>query len=733
MKNLGDENLFAEVIVDIQNSVVDKVFDYKISSDYAVGQRVLVPFGKRFVEGYIIKIKSSSDLEISKIKNVIKKLDDFLALNKEKIELMFFMKQRYNLRYIDILKLFFPSELRNGKIKSLHKTYISLTNENVSISKNAKNMLGIISYLKQKVEEEKSVLSKMFSLNSIKKLIEKGVLEERKEIFFRAPQAPKINQKNIVWNNEQKRAIEQICKFENKTYLLHGVTGSGKTEVYMGVIAKALENGKSAILLVPEISLTAQVLSTFRARFNDDVAILHSGLSAGEKFDEWQRIFNGSAKVVVGARSAIFAPLSNIGVIIIDEEHDLSYFSESNPRFFTHEIASFRSNFHACPLVLASATPSVESYYKAKTHKYELLSLPNRVNGKKMPKIQIVDMLFELKNGNSSIFSSHTLLQIEKAIKNKKQVMLFLNRRGFSSFMMCRECGYVAKCQDCDVSLVYHKNENVLKCHYCNKKYKALTRCPVCNSESIKQGAIGTERVVFELGKIFPNVKILRMDNDTTKTKNAHQKILQEFSQTKPAILVGTQMIAKGHDFADVTFVSIIDADQSLYHSDYKSAERTFSLITQMSGRAGRNIDDGMATLQTYSPKHYVYRFASNYDFEGFFDKEINLRKVTHFPPFSQIVRLLFLGENDKIVKDSVKVCYDEITLLSQKFKNQFYYLGVGASPITKIQKKFRYQIIMRFDALFEDVIIKQLYEICSKIKKDKISLFVEINPQNLS
>ena len=731
--------MFAEVIVDVQSSNVDKIFDYELETALPVGTRVLVPFGNRQIEGYIINLKQTSTLEKDKIKKVICPVDDRALISEELILLMHFMKQKYNLKYIDVLRLFLPSELRDGRVKPLVQTLVSLNPEinleeyTQTLRKNAKNLFGIIAFFKENNVANKTELSKQFSLQSVNKLFEDNVLLFKQEEILRTPFVVEKQQKNIVWNKEQERAIGEICKFENKTYVLHGVTGSGKTEVYMGAISSALKQGKTAIMLVPEISLTPQVLASLKSRFGDDVAILHSGLSQGERFDEWRRISLGQARVVVGARSAIFAPINNLGIVIIDEEHDGSYFSESNPRFFTHTIAQFRTQFNKCPLVLGSATPSVETYYKTTAGEFTLLSLPTRANKRPMPKIQVVDMLSQLKFGNSGIFSSYLIEELKKVVNEEKQAMLFLNRRGFTSFMMCRECGYVAKCTDCDVSLVYHKDENRLKCHYCNKKFKALTACPECHSTSIKQGAIGTQKVVDELKKLFPDVKILRMDNDTTGTKNAHQKILSEFGQTHPAFLVGTQMIAKGHDFKDVTFVGIVDADQSLYHSDYKAAEKTFALITQMSGRAGREESEGKAILQTYAPKHYVYRFASNYDFEGFFKKEINLRQVTHFPPFSIIIRVLFSGEQDEIVKESLKNVYTDVLNLKQENKQSFYYLDAMKSPISRMQKKFRYQILMRFETAKEDEITQKLYEIVNKHKNGKVSVFVEVNPQSLS
>ena len=501
----------------------------------------------------------------------------------------------------------------------------------------------------------------------------------------------------------------------------------------MSIIEDVINKGKTAIMLVPEISLTPQVLGSFKARFGEEVAILHSGLSAGERFDEWRRILFNQAKIVVGARSAIFAPLTNVGVIIVDEEHETSYISETNPRYNAFDIAKFRKDYNNCPLVLASATPSINSFNSALNGEYKLIELPERVNGKPMPKIQIVDMLNEIRNGNTTMFSTALLYELDKCMQEKHQAMIFINRRGFSSFMRCTDCGYVAKCTDCDVTLVYHKNDEKLKCHYCGKRFKALTMCPECGSKSIKNGAVGTEQVVEYLQNLYPNVEILRMDNDTTRTKDSYQKILNKFSQVKPAILVGTQMIAKGHDFSDVTVVGIVDADQSLYHSDFRSTEKTFELITQMSGRAGRAEAEGKVILQTYAPRHYAYRYIANYDYKSFFDKELNLRKTTKFPPFTKIIRILFSGDIEEIVRETTKMCYNDIKQLRFDNINEFVYLDVMKSPIGKIKNKIRYQILARITKSISDELIQQMYSICDKYQNPKVSVFVEIDPQNLS
>ncbi|MDD3397781.1 MAG: primosomal protein N' [Clostridia bacterium] len=733
--------MIAQVIVDVLNSNVDKVFDYKVPDDLSLeaGCRVVVPFGKRVVEGFVINIKDFSTVPNDKLKFITRKIEDSALILPELISLMHFMTERYNIKLVDALRLFIPSELRTGKIKPLKKI-MCILNENLdlnayemSLRKNSLKQQALLQYMKVKKSEQQSVLNQMFSAGAVNKFKKDGLflideVEER-----RRPEEMLIIDKQITLTAEQERAIKQIENFENKTFLLHGVTGSGKTEVYMNLIEKAVLDGKTAIMLVPEISLTPQVLGNFKARLGATVALLHSGLSAGERFDEWRRLLLGEAKVVVGARSAIFAPLKNIGIIVIDEEHESTYNSESNPRYKTHEIAKFRMEYNKCPLILGSATPSIKSYFDAVNNKSTLLEMPVRTNKKEMPKIQIIDMMQEIRAGNGSMFSRQLVNDLYECLNNNEQALLFLNRRGYTSFMRCRECGYVAKCTDCDVSLVYHKAEEKLKCHYCGKRFKALTVCPQCNSSYIRQGAIGTQKVVDEIKIIFPQVKVFRMDNDTTRNKNAYQKILEEFSKNKPAILVGTQMIAKGHDFDAVTLVGIIDADQSLYQSDFQSTEKTFQLITQVSGRAGRKDSIGKIVLQTYNPRHYVYKFSANYNYKGFYEKEINIREVTNFPPFSSIVRILITDEKEEVVRETTIEIFSKLGELKQKYAENFYYCEAMKSPHSRIKNKIRYQILLRFTKIKECDILKEIYEIINQYKNLKASIFVEINPMNLS
>ncbi len=724
--------MFAQVIVDISSDAVDRLFDYVALPNTEIGMRVKVPFAGRKVLGYVVNLSETTNYNASKVKPIIENLESVPKLKAEILQLCKFMSGHFFLRLSDCIKLALPSCVRLDTQKEQIEFNLCLaldldTAINI-IGKRAKNQLSAVAYLNDNGECEFLKMINLFGRASINALIEKGIVNKFSKRKMRLLAETPANIERNVLTNQQQKAVEAITN-TNATFLLKGVTGSGKTEVYMTLIEQAILSGKTAIMLVPEISLTPQMMQRFNSRFPNIVAVLHSRLSEGERFDEWSKIFSGEARVVLGARSAVFAPLENLGVIVIDEEHDSSYVSESNPRFDTHTVAEYRAKYNNCPLVLGSATPSLESFKKAQDGEYKLVELTERINKQKMPRVEIVDMLNEVLDGNATPFSKPLIAGLDDCISNKKQAIVFINRRGFASFVMCRECGYRAKCDDCEVSLVYHKEDNQLKCHFCGKRYKALTNCPNCHSTNIKFGATGTERVCEELNKLFPNVPVFRMDNDTTRGKNGHKKILEQFSKTSPSILVGTQMIAKGHDYPLVSFVGILDADVSLYNSDYKSNERTFQLVTQVAGRAGRKDAEGSVVLQTYAPKHYVYRFAANYDYNGFFDKEINLRQATAFPPFSNILRILISSESDNRAKEVTKKLYDKAMQVKQNNAGKVLFLQAMPAPVKRIQTKYRYQILTRY--LPNDTITKEFYEVCDVVEKD-VSIFVEINPNNL-
>lgn len=731
--------MIAEVIVDVLSSEVDKVFDYKIPSsclNLTPGYRVLVPFGNRKIEGYVMSLKQNTDCPEDKLKSIISILDDKPLIIPEMIELIKFMKEKLYLRIIDGIRLIVPSQVRN-KVNFKVERNILLKDDKyedylAKLSKRNKNIPLMCHFLKEVGKCKYNILVKKFGSANVSQLLKDGIVIEEKTRVNRLEHTDKISQ-SINLTKIQKNAVEDILNSKDKPIVLFGVTGSGKTEVYMHVIEKVLNQGKGALMLVPEISLTPQMVRLFNNRFGKDVAVLHSALSIGEKHDEWLRIFNDEAKIVVGARSGIFAPIKNIGVIIIDEEHDGSYISESNPRFFTHDIAKFRARYNHCPLVLGSATPSIETFYKTQTKEYNLTEMPTRVNEKPMPKIEIVDMCNEFKNGNNTILSTTLLDKIDREIKNKNQIILFLNRRGFSSYLMCRECSYIPKCTECDANLVYHKDEGVLKCHFCGKKFKVLTKCPNCGSDSIKLGATGTQQIVELISKHFENVEIFRLDNDSIKNKNSYNEILNNFGKTKPAILVGTQMVTKGHDFPNVSLVGIIDADISLFNYSYKANETTFQLITQVSGRAGRSDITGEVVLQTYVPRNPVYLTSANYDYNKFYEKEINLRETTKFPPFAKIVRILLTSEDDNLAKETTHKLIINLKDFRIKYKEKFFFLEAMKSPVNKIKNKHRYQIVLRFANEVEDEVLNEIYTLLDKMKNNKLSIFVEINPSSLS
>ena len=724
--------MIAEVIVDIAASETDRIFDYLCDDDLVVGSRVRAPFGGKTLPGFVMRIKEKSDLPLERLKKVLPCPDELPALNAECLALAEKLTARYRVPKALTLRLFLPAEMRTGKVRELYRNYALLKVElsEMKFSKTAKNQLGAAQFLAEHGKTDCAYLNTAFP-GSVAALEKKGYVEITKEQRLRDPYKT-IDGESVerVLTPDQQRAVQTICEDERTVQLLHGVTGSGKTEVYLTLIAKCLKEGKSSIFLVPEISLTPQMLLQLRARFGKNAAILHSGLSAGERFDEWWRLRTGEAKIAIGARSAIFAPLENIGVIIVDEEHDSSYSSESAPRYNTFDVALLRAKKNKCKLVLGSATPSVETYKRAKDGEFSLIRMDKRINKRPLPEIIISDMRREVRRGNNSSFSGALKEEIEKCLAAEKQAILFLNRRGYSQTVICKECGYVAKCEACDVSLTYHRDEGCLKCHYCGMKYNMLSACPDCGGRKLSYAGTGTQRIAAELEKMYPTARILRMDNDTTSGKEGHYKILKAFAEKKADILVGTQMIAKGHDFPAVTLVGILDADMSLHFSDYRSGERTFQLITQVAGRSGRAEEQGKVVLQTFDPENEVLRFATAYDYEGFYKNEISLRAAMAFPPFSKIVRVMVTGEDDKKCIEALREVYVELERLYTEHPDKFLFFNKMRAPIKRIQNKFRYQVLMR---LSNTSVLPQIYAACAEARNRDALVSVEENPTNLS
>ncbi len=721
--------MYAEVIVDIAHSDVDKIFDYRCDETVARGMRVVVPFGRGVTTGFVMRVKGETDVPPEKIRAVLR--TEGAPLTEEALMLADVITGRYRVPMALTLRLFLPAEMRTGKTSERYKTVCVPTDAEASFSDRAPRQSALYAFLKERGEGDAAYLRENFGDAALKSLEKKGLIRTEKRRVFRDPYTG-VSGENVAreLTPAQQNAVDVVKNCDRDVILIHGVTGSGKTEVYLRLIADILEEGKTAIFLVPEISLTPQMLSQLRARFGSRAAILHSGLSAGERFDEWMRLREGTARIAIGARSAVFAPVENVGLIVIDEEHDGSYVSESSPRYVTFDVARLRARYNHCKLVLGSATPSVETYHRAREGEFALVKLPERINARPMPEVHIVDMRREVRRGNATAFSAALRERLKTCLDKGNQAILFLNRRGYSQTVICRDCGYVAVCENCDVSLTYHSDENVLKCHYCGANYKMPPACPQCGGKHLGYVGTGTQRVVTELRKLYPAARILRMDVDTTSGKEGHYRILKQFASREADILVGTQMVAKGHDFPGVTLVGILDADMSLHFSDYRSGERTFQLVTQVAGRSGRAQEPGEVVLQTYDPENYILRFAANYDYEGFYAHEISMRAATMFPPFAKIVRVMVTGEEEKATLAVLKDVYEKLQAIYAEHAEAFLFFNRMHAPIKRIQNKFRYQVLMR---LVDSAVLREVYAVCAAQKNKDVLVYVEENPANLS
>ena len=574
--------------------------------------------------------------------------------------------------------------------------------------------------------------------NSIlQEIMKKGAAILELDEVYRDPYAERtINTSSkLSLTSEQDAVLSEILhSYENhepKTFLLHGITGSGKTEVYLQAIERVLHDQKEAIMLVPEISLTPQMTNRFKERFGALVAVLHSGLSTGEKYDEWRKIRRGEVKVVVGARSAVFAPFSNIGLIILDEEHESTYKQDDSPRYHARDIAIWRSEYHNCPVILGSATPSLESYARAKKGNYGLLTLANRPKEQALPEVSVVDMREQLKNGNRSMFSLELAEAIQVRLDKQEQMVLFLNRRGHSSFVLCRDCGTVVECPNCDISMTYHRHQEKIKCHYCGEESHVPANCPECQSEHIRFFGTGTQKVEEEISKLFPAARVLRMDVDTTRKKGAHERILQQFGEGKADILLGTQMIAKGLDFPNITLVGVLSADTTLHLADFRAAEKTFQLLTQVSGRAGRHDKEGKVIVQTYTPEHYAILFAQNHDFVPFYNQEMMNRKQFAYPPFTYVVLLQFTHED---VLMTAEYAHKAANWLRQNLSNATEVIGPSASSISRLQNRYRYQCLIKYKK--EPTLPEILQQLTRMYRTDwmkkGILMSIDLNPSSI-
>ncbi|WP_315067342.1 primosomal protein N' [uncultured Clostridium sp.] len=731
--------MYAEIIVNSDALEIDKPFTYKIPDEFVedikVGFRVKVPFGTRNkpVEGFVFSIIDENANKVQyKVKKVLSLCDDEAILPEDKMELIHFLRKKYLCKYIDAIRLMIPVGIMKGsKEKKKKVVYINKEIDGDELKK--ENYVKLYDFITKNngiYTKTEITGDKQFSLYCLNKLIEKNVLKIEEQVVFRYNTRKYEEYNNEFLTEEQKTCLNEILNGSNLKYLIKGVTGSGKTEVYIRLVQEMLNQDKSAIVLVPEISLTPQMIERFKGRFGEDVALFHSRLSDGERFDEWYRVKTGKAKLVIGARSALFLPLKDLGLIIIDEEHENTYKSDHNPKYHTREVSEFICEQKKCKLILGSATPSIESYYKGLKGEYTLIEMLNRVNGKKMPEMHIIDMREELKNKNLSLFSRELLENIDKTLQYKKQVILFLNRRGYSTFISCRSCGYVFKCPECDVSMTYHKN-GYLICHYCGRAEKVTKICPKCGSKYVKFFGAGTERVELEVKKYFPKAKVLRMDVDTTRHKNSHESIYNSFKNGEADILIGTQMVSKGLDFKNVTLVGILAADMSLNIPDYRAAERTYQIITQVSGRAGRGEDEGKVIVQSYTPGHYSLQYAKEEDYVSLFKKEIELRRLMNNPPFG---RILLINGSSKFEEKLKKFMYTLEYNLKKLIVEDITMLGPVPCIITKLKENYRWQIIIKgnFNDEFSEKVKDTLYQL-NKSVYNEIRISIDINPNNMT
>lgn len=717
------------VLVELSNKNIDKIFDYSVPDNLKdkikVGIRVKVPFGKMELEGFVIEIKNSSDISV---KDILEVVDDEVILNEELLELGKKIQEDTLSTLISCYQIMLPKALKakNGMvINKKFDTYYYLNKDIVCYGKLSASQDRIINLCMEKEYVLRKELVDI-SLSSLNTLIKKNILLEKKLEHYRLSYNEKIEPKKELTEAQMKVVNEVLLNKGYCPYLLYGVTGSGKTEVYMELIEDALNRGKTSIVLVPEISLTPQMILRFQKRFGDNIAAIHSALSDGEKYDEWRRIVKGEAKIVIGARSAIFAPLKNIGMIIIDEEHSDSYKQDdSNPRYSAKDVALIRAKYHDCPLIMGSATPSLEAFARAKKGVFKLLELPNRINGKELPKINIIDMN-EIIKKTKGHFSEELLAAISLRLKKKEQVILLLNRRGYSSFVTCKNCGYTFKCPNCDITLTYHKSSRTLRCHYCGYGTKVYDTCPNCHEKSINDLGVGTEKIEEELGKLFPESRILRMDFDTTSRKGMHEKMITAFKNQEYDILLGTQIVSKGLDFDNVTLVGVINADTSLNIPDFRSSETTFSLLAQVAGRAGRSTKEGEVIIQTFNPDHYAIQYTKKHDYLGFYNKEMFIRRELKYPPFYYICYLKISGKDSDYI-------YGEVNKIKKVLENKLentIILGPSPCVIFKLNNIYRYGIILKYKK--EDNLREVLDKIIDHYKDNsKLKLDINFNPSH--
>ena len=723
--------MYAKVIVDITHEKLDKVFEYRIPSELEgvlrVGMEVIVPFGKgnREMNGYVIGISDTCEFDADKLKCILHLAEKRMAIEGKLVALAGWMKEHYGGTMIQSLKTVLPiKKEEKQQVKRYVRLLLSQEDGKAKLEeylrKNQKaRVRALAALLDNGVLEYEFLIKKLnVSREVLRALEDQGVAGIESEHIFRNPiKEREQNWKPVEYTEEQQYAIdrfrEDYLKGEHKTYLLYGVTGSGKTEVYMEMIARVIRDGKQAIVLIPEIALTYQTVMRFYRRFGNRISILNSRMSNGERYDQMMRAKEGGIDVMIGPRSALFTPFPNLGLIVIDEEHEPTYKSEQIPRYHARETAIARANLENTSVVLGSATPSLEAYYRAERGEYEMLTLRERSQKQALPHVYTVDLREELKEGNRSIISRKLHEMIEERLEKRQQTILFMNRRGYAGFISCRSCGYVAKCPHCDVSMTSHRGGKLV-CHYCGYEVREYDACPECGSKHIGGFRAGTQQIEELVKREFPSARVLRMDMDTTKEKDGHEKILETFANEEADILIGTQMIVKGHDFPNVTLVGILAADLSLYADDYRAGERTFQLLTQAAGRAGRGREAGEVVIQTYSPEHYAIQTASNQDYEAFYEEEIAYRKMMGYPPAEELMAVLITGEDEQLLETA---CMYLKGYAERVNRYQASIVGPASPFVGKVNDVYRKVIYFKHAK----------YEVLTDLK-DKLEEYIEIN-----
>ena len=723
--------LYAGVIVDVRAEAVDRIFQYAIPPLYQgslqVGHRVLVPFGHRKLEGYVVELSPVLHIAEDRLKRIIKPLDPEPIILPSLLELAQWMHQRYVGLLSEALQYMLPPGFRYGKERVGVKTQqlVTLVEQNPQLRTNASAQRRVVEILqrRQQMLASELVQEAQTSHSTLQTLEKLGIVSISVTTLERAVDWETVADPPLVLTREQASAckvINQERQGQLRPILIHGVTGSGKTEIYLRIIDEVIAQGKQAIVLVPEIALTPQTVNRFGTRFGERVSVLHSALSPGERFDQWWRIYRGEVDVVIGARSAVFAPTPNLGLIVLDEEHEGTYKQEDGSiRYHTRDVAIKRCALVQGQVLLGSATPSLESYHQALLGNYVLAELTTRVESRPLPSVEVVDMREQFEQGNRSMFSSPLRDALEQLSAGGEQAIILLNRRGFSAFVLCRECGHVLQCPNCQVSLTYHKEDNRLHCHYCLHREALPKRCPNCASPYLRQFGVGTEQVQSVLKTEFPTLKTIRLDADTTRRKGAHAQILQKFANGQAQVLVGTQMVAKGLDFPNVTLVGVLSADLSLNFPDIRAAERTFQLLTQVAGRSGRGDQPGRVIIQAYEPHHFSILCAQKHDYLGFYRQEISFRRNLGYPPFQQLTRILVSGpkgETEQLARELLTY------LLGQGLAKENIY-GPAPAAIGRIQGRYRWQLVLKSS--------NQLGEILRDLPQStaEVQVVVDIDP----